>query len=145
MKKNILTTLMIISFTTFLYSSMVQPKISMRYNDVVNTNNDLATLTTTLVLGFGMNVDEGIVAGFDSDGSDSRIFVSMDYGTLGMGMNASGDPQFTIGAKYNALSNLDVSLDYIINNLARQVDNGGDPIDGTTAANELRMSLGVTF
>jgi len=145
MKKNILTTLMIISFTTFLYSSMVQPKISMRYNDVVNTNNDLATLTTTLVLGFGMNVDEGIVAGFDSDGSDSRIFVSMDYGTLGMGMNASGDPQFTIGAKYKALSNLDVSLDYIINNLARQVDNGGDPIDGTTAANELRMSLGVTF
>ena len=145
MKKNILTTLMIISFTTFLYSSMVQPKISMRYNDVVNTNNDLATLTTTLVLGFGMNVDEGIVAGFDSDGSDSRIFVSMDYGTLGMGMNAAGDPQFTIGAKYSALTNLDVSLDYVINNLARDVDNNGDPIADTTAANELRMSLGVTF
>ena len=145
MKKNILTTLIIISFGALLYSSAVQPSISMRYNDVVNTNNDLASLTTTLVLGFGMNVGDGVTAGFDSDGADSRIFISMDYGTLGMGMNASGDPQFTIGAKYNALSNLDVSLDYIINNLARQVDNGGDPIDGTTAANELRMSLGVTF
>ena len=92
-----------------------------------------------------MNVGEGVVAGFDSDGSDSRIFISMNYGTLGMGMNAAGDPQFTIGAKYSALSNLDVSLDYVINNLARDVDGVGDPIDGTTAANELRMSLGVTF
>jgi len=145
MKKNILITLTIISFATFLYSSTVQPVISMRYNDVVNTNNDLASLTTTLVLGFGMNVGDGVVAGFDSDGSDSRIFVSMDYGTLGMGMNGNGDPQFTVGAKYNALSNLDVSLDYVINNLARAVDGVGDPIDGTTAANELRMSLGVTF
>lgn len=146
MKKNILTTLIIISFGSLLYSSTIQPNISIRYNDVVNTNNDLADLTTTLVLGFGMNVGEGVVAGFDSDGSDSRIFISMDYGTLGMGMNAAGDPQFTIGAKYSALTNLDVSLDYVINNLARQVDDvTGDPIDGTTAANELRMSLGVTF
>jgi len=117
----------------------------MRYNDVVNTNNDLASLTTTLVLGFGMNVGDGVTAGFDSDGADSRIFISMDYGTLGMGMNAAGDPQFTIGAKYSALTNLDVSLDYVINNLAREVDNNGDPIVDTTAANELRMSLGVTF
>ncbi len=145
MKKNILTTLIVISFGTFLYSSIVQPNISMRYNDIVNTNNDLSTLTTTLVLGFAMNVGEGVTAGFDSDGSDSRIFVSMDYGTLGMGMNSGGDPQFTIGAKYNALSNLDVSLDYVINNLVRELDNAGDPIDNTTAANELRMSLGVTF
>ena len=69
----------------------------------------------------------------------------MDYGTLGMGMNSGGDPQFTIGAKYNALSNLDVSLDYVINNLAREIDGNGDPVADSTAANELRMSLGVTF
>jgi hypothetical protein len=110
----------------------------MRYNDVVNSNNDLANLTTVLVLGFGMDVGDGVSAGFDSDGADSRIFVSFDYGTMGMGMNANGDPQFTIGAKYSALSNLDVSLDYVINNLT--TDNGGDP-----SPNELRMSLGVTF
>ena len=138
MKKNILITLTILSFGTFLYSSTIQPTISMRYNDVVNSNNDLADLTTVLVLGFGMDVGDGVSAGFDSDGADSRIFVSFDYGTMGMGMNANGDPQFTIGAKYSALSNLDVSLDYVINNLT--TDNGGDP-----SPNELRMSLGVTF
>jgi len=138
MKKNILITLTIMSFGAFLYSSTIQPTISMRYNDVVNSNNDLANLTTVLVLGFGMDVGDGVSAGFDSDGADSRIFVSFDYGTMGMGMNANGDPQFTIGAKYSALSNLDVSLDYIINNLT--TDNGGDP-----SPNELRMSLGVTF
>ena len=145
MKKNILITLTILSFGTFLYSSTVQPIISMRYNDVVNTNNDLASLTTTLVLGFAMDVGEGVTAGFDSYGTDSRIFISMDYGTLGLGMNAIGDPQFTIGAKYAALSNLDVSLDYVINNLAREIDGDGNPIVDTTAANELRMSLGVKF
>ena len=138
MKKNILITLTIMSFGAFLYSSTIQPTISMRYNDVVNSNNDLANLTTVLVLGFGMDVGDGVSAGFDSDGTDSRIFVSFDYGTMGMGMNANGDPQFTIGAKYSALSNLDVSLDYVINNLT--TDNGGDP-----SPNELRMSLGVTF
>ena len=138
MKKNILITLTIMSFGAFLYSSTIQPTISMRYNDVVNSNNDLTNLTTVLVLGFGMDVGDGVSAGFDSDGTDSRIFVSFDYGTMGMGMNANGDPQFTIGAKYSALSNLDVSLDYIINNLT--TDNGGDP-----SPNELRMSLGVTF
>ena len=138
MKKNILITLTIMSFGAFLYSSTIQPTISMRYNDVVNSNNDLTNLTTVLVLGFGMDVGDGVSAGFDSDGADSRIFVSFDYGTMGMGMNANGDPQFTIGAKYSALSNLDVSLDYVINNLT--TDNGGDP-----SPNELRMSLGVTF
>jgi len=111
----------------------------MRYNDLVNTNNNLTTLATTLVLGFGMNVGEGVMAGFDSDGSDSRIFVSFDYGTMGMGMDANGDPQFTVGAKYNALSNLVVSLDYVINNLTTSGAGGG------AVPNELRMSLGVTF
>jgi hypothetical protein len=139
MKKNILTTLIIMSFSAFLYSSTVQPVISMRYNDLVNTNNDLSTLATTLVLGFGMNVGEGVMAGFDSDGTDSRIFVSFDYGTMGMGMDGNGDPQFTVGAKYGALSNLDVSLDYVINNLTTSGAGGG------AVPNELRMSLGVTF
>ena len=144
MKKNILISLITLAFSSSLFGGVIQPNIAMRYNDVVN-QQDLATLETTLVLGFGMDVGEGVVAGFDSDGSDSRIFVSFDYGTMGMGINEHGDPQFTIGGKYSALSNLDISLDYVINNLARAEDNAGDPVDGTTAANELRMSLGVTF
>ena len=51
-----------------------------------------------------------------------------------MGMNAEGDPQFTVGATYQALTGLGVSLDYVINNLAAD----GDP-------NEIRLSMGINF
>jgi hypothetical protein len=140
MKKNILISLITIAFSTTLFAGTIQPQISMRYNDVIG-QQDLETLETTLVLGFAMDVGEGVFAGFDSDGTDSRIFVSFNYGTIGMGINANGDPQYTIGTKYNALSNLDVSLDYIINNLTTDnIDGLGGPSENT-----LRMSLGVTF
>jgi len=140
MKKNILISLITIAFSTTLFAGTIQPQISMRYNDVIG-QQELANLETTLVLGFAMDVGEGVWAGFDSDGNDSRIFVSFNYGTMGMGINANGDPQYTIGTKYNALSNLEVSLDYIINNLTTDnLDGLGGPSENT-----LRMSLGVTF
>tara|TARA_B100000676_G_scaffold306933_1_gene364219 strand:- start:780 stop:1202 length:423 start_codon:yes stop_codon:yes gene_type:complete len=140
MKKNILISILSFTFASFLYSGTIQPSLSMRFNDVVNTNNDIEdeAFTTALVLGLAMTIEEGVSAGFDSDGEDSRIFVAFDYGTFGMGMNSAGEPQFTVGAKYSALSNLDVSLDYVINNLT---DDG----DGVAFPNELRVSLGVTF
>ena len=140
MKKNILLTLIVLSFSSFLFSGTIQPSLSMRFNDIVNTDSESGTIDPSLVLGFAMTLEDGVYAGFDSDGTDSRIFVSFDYGTMGMGIDANGDPQFTIGAKYNALSNLDVSLDYIINNLAT----GGGEVP-VTVPNELRLSLGVTF
>jgi len=142
MKKNILSILVLTSLSTLLFSSTVMPSLALRFNDVVNTNNDINDngFTTTLVLGFAMEVEEGMTAGFDSDGEDSRIFVSMDYGTLGMGITGDGDPQFTIGAKYNALSNMDVALDYVINNLTSNPADNDNPFP-----NELRLSLGIQF
>ena len=139
MKKNILLTLIALSLTSFLFSGTMKPSISLRYDDIVNTSSEAGTIDPVIVVGFAMSLEEGVYAGFDSDGSDSRIFVSFDYGTVGMGIDANGDPQFTVGAKYSALSNLDVSLDYIVNNLGT-VDGDGNP-----PANELRLSLGVTF
>ena len=139
MKKNILLTLIVLSFSSFLFSGTIQPSLSMRFNDIVNTDSESGTIDPSLVLWFAMSLEDGVYAGFDSDGTDSRIFVSFDYGTMGMGIDANGDSQFTIGAKYSALSNLDVSLDYVINNLTTSGDGGG------AIPNELRMSLGVTF
>ena len=145
MKNKILKILVTFSLGTFLFSGTLEPTISLRYNDIINTNNDLTTLSTTLVLGFAMSIEDGVKAGFDSDGEDHRIFVALDYGTVGMGINANGDPQFTVGASYNALSNLIVSLDYIVNNLTTDgVDGDGAP-DLSASPNELRISLGVTF
>ena len=92
-----------------------------------------------------MTIEDGVKAGFDSDGEDSRIFVALDYGTVGMGINANGDPQFTVGASYNALSNLVVSLDYMINNMTTDGVDGDDAPDGSASPNELRLSIGVNF
>ena len=139
MKKNILLTLTILSFSSFLFSGIIQPSLSMRFNDIIETTADAGTVDPVLVVGFTMGLEEGVYAGLDSDGTDSRIFVSFDYGTMGMGIDANGEPQFTIGAKYGALSNLDVSLDYVINNLTTS------GAGGAAIPNELRMSLGVTF
>ena len=144
MKKNFIISLTTLILGTVLFSGTITPQISLRYNDLVNANNELSSLETTLVLGFAMEVSEGVYAGYDSDTNDSRIFISFDYGTMGLGMDSNGDPQFTIGAKYNTLSNLAVSLDYVINNLAREHDIDG-PIEDSIVPNELRMSLGVTF
>jgi len=139
MKKNVLVTILVLSVGSFLFSGTIQPALSMRFNDIIETTADSGTVEPVLVVGLTMSLDEGVYAGFDSDGTDSRIFVSFDYGTMGMGIDANGEPQFTIGAKYSALSNLDVSLDYVINNLTTSGDGGG------ALPNELRMSLGVTF
>ena len=135
MKKTILTTFVILTCSSFLFSGTMQPSLSMRFDDITGSTDDI--VEPNLVLGFAMSLEDGIYAGFDSDGTDSRIFVSFDYGTIGMGISGDAvDPhaQFTIGAKYDALSNLEVCLDYIVNNLA-----------ATATPNELRLSLGVTF
>jgi len=140
MKKNILITFLVLTFGSFLFSGTMQPSLSMRFNDIVESQSDDGSpLAPSLCLGFAMSLEEGVYAGFDSDGTDSRIFVSFDYGTVGMGIDADGSPQFTVGAKYDALANLAVSLDYVINNLA--AEDG----DGVIPPNELRLSLGVTF
>tara|TARA_Y100001970_G_scaffold241357_1_gene304863 strand:- start:358 stop:792 length:435 start_codon:yes stop_codon:yes gene_type:complete len=144
MKKNIILTIIALSFASFsIAQNTVQPTLSMRFNDVVGDTNGI--VEPVLCLGLEMSLDEGVSAGFDSDGKDSRIFVAFEYGTMGLGINAGGDPQFTVGANYSTLSNLVVSLDYIFNNLARELDDDDVPVDGTTATNELRLSLGVTF
>ena len=137
MKKNILVTILVLSFGSFVFSGTIQPSLSMRFNDVLSDTNDI--IDPTLVVGLTMGLSEGVTAGLDSDGDDSRIFVSFEYGTMGMGIDENGEPQFTIGAKYSALSNLDVSLDYIVNNLTTSGPDGG------AIPNQLRMSLGVTF
>tara|TARA_Y100001970_G_scaffold245138_1_gene311921 strand:+ start:278 stop:694 length:417 start_codon:yes stop_codon:yes gene_type:complete len=138
MKKNIILTIIALSFASFSLANTVQPTLSMRFNDLIGDTNDV--VDPVLCLGLAMSLDEGVSAGFDSDGTDSRIFVAFDYGTLGLGINEFGEPQFTVGANYSTLSNLVVSLDYIFNNLTSV-----DGLGLTVPANELRMSLGVTF
>ena len=48
----------------------------MRFNDVLSDTNDI--IDPTLVVGLTMGLSEGVTAGLDSDGDDSRIFVSFE-------------------------------------------------------------------
>jgi hypothetical protein len=96
MKKNIILTLLALTFANFAFTNTVQPTISMRFNDVLSDTDDI--IDPVLALGFAMSIEEGVSAGFDSDGTDSRIFVLFDFGTRGRGIYAVGDPLFTVGS-----------------------------------------------
>jgi len=138
MKMRSISTLLVkgIVLVSFIYAGSVSPMISMRFADVLD--NDIPTPST--VLGLQVQVGDGVFAGIDSDAGDSRLFVKLGYGTFGMGTNADGEPQFTIGGSYNVMSNFGVNLDYVINQLT---DDNASP--GTPYADQLRVSLSVNF
>ena len=78
-----------------------------------------------------MNIDGSKYTGFDSDGTDYRIFLGWGFGKVGLGANAAGNEEFTIGATYGVLDNLSLDLDYVM---------GTDTGDAN-----LRMALQVHF
>ena len=138
MKMRSISTLLVkgMVLVSFIYAGSVSPSVSMRFGDVLA--NDLPTPTT--VLGLQVEVGDGVFAGIDSDAGDHRLFLKMGYGTFGMGTNATGDPQFTIGGHYSVMKGFSVNMDYVINQLT---DDG----TGTDTPNPdvLRVSLGVNF
>ena len=132
--KLIISTLIL---SSFIYSGSVTPVLGLRFNDIAGST-DLQGPSQTL--GLKMDVGSGVYSGFDTNGTDFRIFVQQSYGIFGFGTNNDGEPQFTVGGYYNVLDNLNVSLDYVINRLT---DDDGDP--GNPYADEIRMSLSITF
>ena len=138
MKMRSISTLLVkgIVLVSFIYAGSVSPMISMRFADVLD--NTIPEPST--VLGLKVQVGDGIYAGIDSDAGDSRLFINLAYGTFGMGTNADGEPQFTIGGNYYLMDNFGVSLDYVINQLT---DDNAAP--GTPYPDALRVSLSVNF
>ena len=118
---------------SFIYAGTVSPTLSMRFNDLLGSDNAMPVPRT--ILGLEASVGEGVFAGIDSDGAEHRLYVKLGYGTFGMGANADGDPQFTIGGNYDVTSNFSVNLDYVINQMAV----------ANAAPDELRVSLKVNF
>ena len=121
--------------SSFIYAGSVSPVLGIRFNDIL-ASNDLQDPTNSL--GLKMEVGEGIYSGFDVSDGDFRIFVQRNNMIFGMGNNNQNQPQFTVGGYYNALDNLWVSLDYVINQLTD--DGGGNPFP-----DQLRIGLFVQF
>lgn len=133
MKKSVC--IVMVGLLAFSYAGSVTPTISLRVNNVLD-GLDFASP----VIGLKMDLTDGVYSGFDSDATTSRIYVEKSYGRIGMGTYTAnvgsalaGEPYFTVGTTYGVLDNLNVELEYVINNLV------------TNTADVLNLSLTVNF
>ena len=121
----------LISLLAVSYATDITPTISLRVNDLLGANSDLSFATPVIGLQVSGS-DEGVSTGFDTNDNGSRVYITRSYGKVGLGTYTTGEPFFTIGTSYNAYANLNIELEYVMNNLA-------------TAEDALQMSLTVSF
>ena len=124
MKKYLLLVLMVTSLGSLLFSKDISPVFSIRYDDLTDG------IVVSDAVGLKMNIDGSKYTGFDSDGTDYRIFLGWAFGKVGFGSDGTNQ-EFTVGATYGVLDNLSLDLDYVMGT-------------GTGDAN-LRMGLQVHF
>ena len=124
MKKYLLLILMVTSLGSLLFSKDITPVFSIRYDNLTDG------ITVSDAVGLKMNIDGSKYSGFDSDGTDYRIFLGWAFGKVGFGSDGTNQ-EFTVGATYGVLDNLSLDLDYVMGT-------------GTGDAN-LRMGLQVHF
>ena len=138
MKNNIKILLInCIVLSSFAYTASVNPVLGLRFDNILNSG----TLGDPgQSLGLKMEVGDGLYSGFDVSNGDFRIFIQQSFAIFGVGTNNEDEPQFTVGGYYNALDNLMISLDYVINQLTDDNANLGNPYP-----DELRIGLSVTF
>ena len=124
MKKYLLLILMVTSLGSLLFSKDIAPVFSIRYDNLTDG------IVVSDAVGLKMNIDGSKYSGFDSDGTDYRIFLGWAFGKVGFGSDGTNQ-EFTVGATYGVLDNLSLDLDYVMGT-------------GTGDAN-LRMGLQVHF
>ena len=124
MKKYLLLILMVTSLGSLLFSKDITPVFSIRYDNLTDG------IAVSDAVGLKMNIDGSKYSGFDSDGTDYRIFLGWAFGKVGFGSDGTNQ-EFTVGATYGVLDNLSLDLDYVM---------GTDTGDAN-----LRMALQVHF
>ena len=125
--------IIILSALSILSAGAVTPVLGMRFNNIAGASALPDAVTS---IGLKMEVTDGVNAGFDSNvtgDADFRIYLERSFGKIGFGHNADKEPTFTIGGMYSIYSNLNVELEYMVNQM--------------TAADldRLRLSLTVPF
>ena len=109
MKKNILIILMFTSLTSLIFPKDIYPVLSLRYDDLA------AGLTVTDAIGLQMDLGGNKFTGFDTDGTDYRIYMGWKFGKVGFGHDGAAGTEYTIGANYEVIENISLDLDYVIN------------------------------
>tara|TARA_Y100001970_G_C14184367_1_gene831656 strand:+ start:834 stop:1205 length:372 start_codon:yes stop_codon:yes gene_type:complete len=109
MKKNILSILVAISLISIILPKDVSPVLSIRHDDLSGG------LTVSDAIGLKMDLGNSRFTGFDTDGTDYRIYVGWGFGKIGFGDDGSGTGEYTVGATYQILNNILMDLDYVYN------------------------------
>ena len=109
MKKNVLIILMLTSLTALIFPRDISPVLSLRYDDLA------AGLTVTDAIGLQMDFGDNKFTGFDTDGTDYRIYMGWNFGKVGFGHDGADGTEYTIGASYDKINNISFDLDYVIN------------------------------
>ena len=120
MKKISLITILLF---TSVFSKDISPVISIRYDQI----NDEVMVTDAIGLKFGLGNDR--FTGYDTDGTDHRLYVGWKFGKIGFGHDGT-NPEYTIGANYYILDNIGLDLDFIM---------------GDNNENNIRLSLNINF
>ena len=109
MKKNLLVILMVTSLTSLIFPKDISPVLSIRYDNLDSGIN------VSDAIGLQMDLDGNKFTGFDTDGTDYRIYVGWGFGKIGFGHDGAANTEYTIGANYEVIENISLDLDYVIN------------------------------
>ena len=121
MKKYLVLITILQSLSSFIFPKDVSPVLSIRYDDLSST------IAVSDAIGLKMDIGGNKFTGFDTDGTDYRIYVGWGFGKMGFGHDGTGE-EYTVGATYQVLDNINMDLDYVM---------------GTT--DDLRLSLNIHF
>ena len=114
--------ILIIMSLTYVFANDVAPVISMRYDSIDET----VQVSDAIGLRFDLGSDR--FTGFDTDGTDHRLYVGWKFGKIGFGHDGA-NPEYTVGATYGFIDNIEVDLDYVMGN----------------TDNNIRLGLNINF
>ena len=110
-------------FSTIIIAGDISPVISIRYDQIDNN------IEVTDAIGLQFDLGNKRFTGFDTDGTDYRIYIGWRFGKIGLGHDGL-NPEYTIGATYDIIDNIAMDLDFIMAD-----DN----------SNSIRMGLNINF
>ena len=114
--------LMFTSLISLIFSRDVSPVLSIRYDNLD------AGVAVTDAIGLQMDLGGNKFTGFDTDGTDYRIYMGWKFGKVGFGHDGAAGTEYTVGANYEVIENISLDLDYVIN-----------------ASENLRLGIQITF
>ena len=110
-------------FSTIIIAGDISPVISIRYDQIDNN------IEVTDAIGLQFDLGNKRFTGFDTDGTDYRIYIGWRFGKIGLGHDGL-NPEYTIGATYDIIDNIAMDLDFIMAD-----DN----------SNSIRIGLNINF